>query len=77
VGNDLKEHPMRIDPRSHRLASAFAVLCTSGLIVSCGSDGSTPSDNSTDKPSVVVDSVLVEDTTPVVGTEPVGQPANP
>ncbi len=64
---------MRID----RLALATVALCASGLLVGCGSDGSTPTNDSTDKPSVVVDSVLVEDSTPVVGTEPVGAPLNP
>jgi hypothetical protein len=64
--------------RFDRLALATVALCASGLIASCGGDDNlSPSIDSTDKSPAVVDSVLVEDTTPGVAPEPVGGPANP
>ena len=60
---------MRID----RLVVAALALSGCTIVTSCGDNNVTPSNNSGNAPAVV-DSVLHEDTTPVVGTEPVGQP---
>ena len=59
---------MRID----RLVVAALALSVSTVVIGCGNNVA-PTNNSGNTPAVV-DSVLHEDTTPVVGTEPVGQP---
>ncbi len=59
--------------RIARFGSAAVALVATAVVVSCGDNNVTPSNNSGNSPAVV-DSVLVEDTTPVVGTEPVGGP---
>jgi hypothetical protein len=57
-----------------RLGVAAVALVASTMVSSCGDNNNlTPSNNSVDT-SVVVNSAVVQDTTPVVGTEPVGQP---
>jgi hypothetical protein len=43
------------------------------MVIGCGDDNMTPSNNSGNSPTVV-NSVPVQDTTPVVATEPVGGP---
>ena len=59
--------------RFDRLVVAALALSASPVVIGCGNNNVTPSKNSGNTPAVV-DSVLHEDTTPVVGTEPVGQP---
>ena len=61
---------MRID----RLLVTAVALVASTMVISCGDDNNmTPSNNSGNSPAVV-NSVPVQDTTPVVATEPVGGP---
>lgn len=56
-----------------RLVVVAVCLVAPSIVISCGDNNVTPSNNSVNTPAVV-DSVLHEDTTPVVGSEPVGQP---